>query len=89
MDADGYIRANIVLDEDSYECMKQKRPFSASALIRFYLKILTKSNKELDKLKQTDEEFRAILNYVVPKLEAIMPFDHRDIERSIERSRRK
>lgn len=62
---------NIVLDKTSRESANKKRPFSTSALMRFWLKVLVYDEDRLFDLKKTDEEFRAILGYVSPKLAAL------------------
>jgi hypothetical protein len=65
------IRTNYMLDEDSLKSSRKKRPFSTSALVRFWLKILVHNEDELYKLKKTDEEFAAIMAYLAPKLKRI------------------
>lgn len=65
-------RVNFVLDDESLQSAKKKRPFTTSALIRFWLKVLFYTDDRLFKLKKTDEEFRAIMLYTAPKLAALV-----------------
>lgn len=65
-------RVNVVLDDESYKSMKKDRPFTTSALIRFWLKVLIYSEDRLYKMKKEDEEFRAIMLYLAPKLQALV-----------------
>jgi hypothetical protein len=65
------MRVNFVLDEVSHDSAKMNRPFSTSALIRFWLKVLFYSEKDLLLLKREDEEFAAILHYVMPKVKKV------------------
>lgn len=64
-------RVNFMLDAESYESSRVKRPFSTSALIRFWMKILVHDQKVLNKMYKEDEEFKAILDYVEPKIKRI------------------
>lgn len=65
-------RINLYLDENVYSEAKGKKPFTVSQLVRFWLTVLVKSQNELYRLKKQDEEFRAILHYLKPKLENLM-----------------
>jgi hypothetical protein len=65
------ITMNIVLDKESQKSAHQKRPFTTSQLVRFWLKVLFNDQETLYRMKKEDDEFRAILLYLAPKLESI------------------
>lgn len=65
------IRVNFMLDEKSYDSAQQKRPFSTSALLRWFLKLMSSTDKEWEKLTREDEEVRIVSEYVRPRLRKV------------------
>lgn len=81
-----YIKSNVVLDDDSYASSKIKRPFNTSQLLRWMLKVLMLSEKEIDKLLVEDEEFQVVQDYMRPKLRKVLGMP--DIETEVQKKRR-
>lgn len=63
-----YLKTNVVLDEMSRASIKVQRPFSNSALIRWWLKLIFTTEAQWDTLLEEDEEVKAIAHYVAPKI---------------------
>ncbi len=66
------IRSTVYLDEAAHRSLQVRRPFTTSQLIRFWLKVLINSESELDRVRKHDEEFDAILHYVMPKIKRLV-----------------
>lgn len=63
-----YDTLRVNLDEPSRQSVDVKRPFSTSALVRWFFRCLSTNDKEWLKLIREDEEIKAVQDYVRPKL---------------------
>lgn len=66
------IRMNMIMDKESQQSARKKRPFTSSQLVRFWFKVLLYDEDRLYQMKKEDEEFRAIMLYLQPKLQALL-----------------
>lgn len=72
-------RAVFYMDKQSKKAIAElKRPFKASALIRWLLKALTTTNKEWDKLIVSDPEVKAVQDFLRPRLRHALGFDEEE-----------
>jgi hypothetical protein len=70
------MRTSVYIDSDTREAMKkQKRPFTASALLRWMMKAVSTTNKEWDSLIKKDVELKAVQEYLRPRMKRIFDLE--------------